>query len=708
MTHVRDHYETYYADKLWNTLPAVYRASDSDEFDVKGPLREMVDRIGVQAAVLRRSIDRLWDDQSIETCDDWLIPYIGALVATNLVSNLDARAQRLDVAKTIYYRQRKGTLGLLEQLAFDVTGWNARTVEFFRRLARTRHGLDPALGQSLTPGDDVATLQRAEGLVGRLTGTAIGGTANLRNTYGASKVGSAFDEYFHTADFRFGRGVVGWYNVPRLGVFLWRLKSYGVPPTSPVPVADCPGWFTFDPTGRDIPLFAAARETGQYGATWISPREEQLPGAISQTLLDANTDAASDAVAVRLYPTSLAVWPTPVPPSDDYALTAHEVTIRPERGRFQAGESPPRGSPPTGVWSTYHYGFSSEIGAGPYDRRLVRPDPSPADAPIVLRGGGDALSHSGAVPAAGSLTLADSLTYGGATTVSVAADASLTVLAGAEQRPLIRLETPWIITGEAGSVLVLDGLFVSGGDVVLRGRFASVSITCCTLDPGTVADATNPSPPSPFARSADGRALEPTHLRIEAAVDRLNISYCIVGPVQTGQGGTVQALCIDNSILQALPASDPVLGLKDGDVSLTRCTVLGPVVVHRLSVSESILREVATVADTQHGCVRFTAWAKGSTLPQKYESVLMQPGAPLFTSTRFGDPGFAQLLASVDRQIAPDATLATQNTISAGAQDGSEMGAFARERTPQKTRGLLLKFQEYMPAGLIPVVIDVT
>jgi hypothetical protein len=66
-----DHYESYYADKLWGLLPAVYRAEDTDAFDQNGPLRELVNRIGAQAAILRRSIDRMWEDQSIETCDDW-------------------------------------------------------------------------------------------------------------------------------------------------------------------------------------------------------------------------------------------------------------------------------------------------------------------------------------------------------------------------------------------------------------------------------------------------------------------------------------------------------------------------------------------------------------------------------------------------------------------------------------------------------------
>src|SRR6266702_309290 len=106
----------------------------------------MINRIAIHIAVIRRSIDRMWDFQSIETCDDWLIPYIGDLVATNLVACMDARGQRLDVAKTIYYRRRKGTVGLLEELASDVAGRDARVVEFFRKLGRTRHNFDPPIG----------------------------------------------------------------------------------------------------------------------------------------------------------------------------------------------------------------------------------------------------------------------------------------------------------------------------------------------------------------------------------------------------------------------------------------------------------------------------------------------------------------------------------------------------------------------------------
>src|SRR5262245_42847694 len=187
MTNDQDHYEAYYAEKLWSLLPAIYRALDTDQFNANGPLRELVDRIGAQAAILRRSIDRMWEDQSIETCDDWIIPYIADLLATRLVASLDARGQRLDVAKTIYYRRRKGTVALLEELAADITGWEARAVEFFRRMGRTRHGLDPEIGLPAATDDATGNrrLQLAEGLIGAWTQTGIGGWADLRSDYGA-------------------------------------------------------------------------------------------------------------------------------------------------------------------------------------------------------------------------------------------------------------------------------------------------------------------------------------------------------------------------------------------------------------------------------------------------------------------------------------------------------------------------------------------
>ena len=245
------------------------------------------------------------------------------------------------------------------------------------------------------------------------------------------------------------------------------------------------------------------------------------------------------------------------------------------------------------------------------------------------------------------------------------------------------------------------------------GSFDSVTLNCCTFDPGTDAAAGEPaSPPGMFALSADRRALRPTRLWIEATITSLQATRCILGALRTRANGVVQTLTLSETIVQALADEDggTALDFADGVANLSRCTIIGPARLHRADVSESILRDIALVDDTQHGCVRFSAWANGSVLPRKYESVRIPAGAALFTSTDFGQPGFAQLLARVDATILPDPlpSGAPAPTISAGAADGSEMGAFAREKAPAKLRGLLMKFREYMPAGLAPVPIAVT
>ncbi|MFB3132598.1 MAG: hypothetical protein ACE10K_08780, partial [Rhodothermales bacterium] len=140
-----DGFEQYFAEKLWEMIPGIYRHEDglADNPDV---LRALVEILAGQAAIVRRSHDRLWDDQFIELCDDWAVPYLADLVGTRLVSVLNTRGRRVDVAKTIYYRRRKGTLRVLEELISDITGWDGTVVENFRRLGRTRHGLDPQPG----------------------------------------------------------------------------------------------------------------------------------------------------------------------------------------------------------------------------------------------------------------------------------------------------------------------------------------------------------------------------------------------------------------------------------------------------------------------------------------------------------------------------------------------------------------------------------
>src|SRR3712207_666007 len=126
------------AERLYGLLPAVYRIRDAERGE---PLRALLSVIAGQVAVIEEDLEQLYDDQFIETCSEWAVPYIGDLVG---VSGLFARddspwSNRAQVANALRYRRRKGTATVLEQLARDVTNWPARAVEFFELLSTTQY-----------------------------------------------------------------------------------------------------------------------------------------------------------------------------------------------------------------------------------------------------------------------------------------------------------------------------------------------------------------------------------------------------------------------------------------------------------------------------------------------------------------------------------------------------------------------------------------
>jgi hypothetical protein len=722
-----DRYDAWYAESLWALLPAVYRSEDTPTFGDSGPLRELVERIGAQMAIVRRSIDRIYEDQSIESCADWVIPYIGQLVAARLIPGLDARAQRLQVAKAIYYRRRAGTLPILEEAAHDVSGWETRIVEFFRRLSRTQHLLDPP----------VATPPRR---------TPPGGWADLRNVYAVSRVQTAFDESSYTADLRRPGQTTGWQNIPHLGVFVWRLHSFPESGsdaqtllTTPVAaLPPCTSYFTFDPTGRDVPLFATvSRDDASYGAQWVSPEEWQLPAPIDTPLLQRNLSElyAHATEAGTLEPASLGVFDG----STANLISRGDLQIVPERGRFhfRAGVAVP-----ASVRVLHHYGSAARIGAGAYDRRLTAfaPAPAPGPAKDVIGGGGTLATALSALPATVTLTIGDSLTYDAVKNVSVD---HVTLGTANGKRSLVRLPagSEWQFSGNAnssggGATLHLEGIFVSGADVVLAGDFLEVTITCSTFDPGSAAP--DPSSGAAFQTAIDGRPLSPSRLFIDGKIKTLRVQASILGPIRTRGTGEVELLEIDGSVVQMIPTLRPTpipkrmalppdggttnrrlpppgppvlpdgaIALATGEVRISRSTILGPAQVHRIDVSESILQGAIDVDDTQHGCVRFSAWTSGSVLPRKYASVEIGRASPLFTAIDFGQPGYVQLRRDADLGIAAGA-VGPRATIREGAENGSEMGACYPEMNAIRERSLLLKLQELMPLGLVPVVVPVT
>ncbi|PRQ03167.1 hypothetical protein [Enhygromyxa salina] len=269
----QDGFDEYYTEKLWNWIPGLYHEQDANT-PTPGTLREIVESMGAQSADLRRSLDRIWENFFVELADDDALEALGEIVATRMVHALNRRARRVDVARTIYYRRRKGTPRVLESLITDITGWAGAHLETRRRLGRTYHLLEP--------GPDTAR--------GMFTRTPRGGWADLRSPRIPALGWSAFEELNHTPDFRRYLGKSGRVGIPRVNVHLYRARAFKVTYPTVVQIGDTPtpeleAWqYALDPSGRAVALFQPAdRPTAD---SWTRMREWQMPKAIDRRLLD--------------------------------------------------------------------------------------------------------------------------------------------------------------------------------------------------------------------------------------------------------------------------------------------------------------------------------------------------------------------------------------------------------------------------------------
>jgi len=288
-----DGYVRYFTEKLWSWIPETYRTADMDP-PASGTLRALIETLAFEAAHQRRSIDRLWEDTLIDYADDWAVPYIGALLGTRMLSPLNPRGRRVDVANTVAYRRRGGTPWVIEQLVHDITGRHGALVEGYRRMARALHGYDVVTdcpAPALTAQGDIFATKRA-------------GTANLRSARAGERVDGAFDSYFHMADLRKNPprahgGSRGLYGLQKLNLHIYRLKPYRLLDTSLYRLNH--NQYTLDPSGRDVALFAEGkrpfaetdiRDDGSV-VGWTPPQEWQMPAPIACRLLNQAAFAPS-------------------------------------------------------------------------------------------------------------------------------------------------------------------------------------------------------------------------------------------------------------------------------------------------------------------------------------------------------------------------------------------------------------------------------
>ncbi len=684
----KDNFETYFAEKLWEMIPTVYRHEDgliAQEVSGKqamvsgfpnGPLRELIELLAGQAAILRRSHDRLWDDQFIEFCCDWAVPYIGDLLGTRMVSALDTRGCRTDVAKTIYYRRRKGTLRILEELISDITDWEGTVVENFRRLGRTRHGLDP----------------HPEKFMGRISSTPPGGTANLRNLNMKYLRQTAFDEYHYTTDMRRHKGKKGRYSITKLAFHIYRLKAYRIEKATPLKLED--GTYSFDPSGREIPLFKPRNrsqdrvipfDNDQNGIEnwekWRLAKEWELPGEIRCRLLDDIIDKNLLPVSLLIKVTDEVVEPVAGDIKNiDKIPDGKGLLIDPGKGRFAFKDNRKKSES-----VSYHYGFSGNIGAGTYDRRKWIEEcgsciPFKETDPHVIKEGGELVTNY--LNPTDILEIRDSSTY---SPINNFTDIENLIIRSANrQRPYLKINTSLVLgtAGKKNATLNLNGLWIgSKADnfecLVLQGDYEKVVISHLTLDPGN-------------SESDEGKKHPYIKLVIKGYVENLVIKDSITGPIETQGNGQIDELTIIDSIIQA---RDQAIKMQGGNVELKAVTVFGKVDVHRLFATDTIITGKVSVTDIQDGCFRFSAAPIASQLPKPYENYEIELGQRIFASERFGDPEYARLCESAPVELI------------SGAENHLEMGAFNKLRNSVKLASLKAKVDEYMPFGLIPIYI---
>ena len=216
-----------------------------------------------------------------------------------------------------------------------------------------------------------------------------GRTVDLRNGETLDRINGPFDELAHTVDVRRidSHRTPGRYNIPDVGLFVWRLRAYSVTETTAYRVEQAGRHcFTFSVLGNDTPLFtnpdpepsidhlagetnvpapirrlafqdplrpgkgqAVPASTRYYGeGRSLSIRAEGWPNATSPQPIPAD----------KIVPADLTGWRYRVPPG--------LVAVDPVLGRIMF----PTRRPPSDVEVTYHYGFSADIGGGEYDRPI--------------------------------------------------------------------------------------------------------------------------------------------------------------------------------------------------------------------------------------------------------------------------------------------------------------------------------------------------
>ena len=684
----------------------------------RGPLGSLLAVIAEQLLVMGENLEQLYDDQFIETCAPWVIPYIGDLIGyAPLRGEVPAvSSPRAEVGHTISFRRRKGTAAMLEQLARDVTGWGACVVEFFQRVGDTQY-MNHIRPQAL-------------------------GYADLRDWEKLIYVGHAFDQLLHTVDVRRIATGRGRYNIPNIGVFLWRLYPYSLTNSPAVADSGHPWRFWMSPLGNDTPLFTSplTEDSVTHLATPLD-----VPNPIPLRVMDAHlADYYTQSVSLAIDGAVIPLLDTNGDPqirvcnlADDSRTwnmqpADESYVIDPTRGRLVV---PSGVAQPSQVHVTFHYGFSAPMGGGEYARAatfigqtgqptaLVKQNPAAGDPPSFPTITAALASLTGA----GIVEIRDNERYTEAPQVTVAASQQIEIRAADGFRPTLLLSGVMSVTGGADSVCALNGLLVSAAANVdwtnapaqvqiprtnadgSANQLSELQLTHCTFVPGWTLD----------ENSDPGEAGMPTLIADAVIGLKVIANSCISGPLYIDPE---VALTASDSIVDATASDEVAYAATDGEspggtLMLTAVTVIGKINANIMQlVSNSVLVGELAANDTwsvavraerrQQGCVRFTYLPTDSRVPSRFECQPPLPGetpaavcsaasagmpvavGPRFATLSYGRPAYCQMQPT------------TSDAIRRGADDEGEMGAFHGLYQPQRETNLTTRLAEYLRVGL--------
>lgn len=763
---------------LYERLPEIYRIRDLEQ-SPPGQLQAYLNVLNDVLRAMRDNVEQLYHDQFIETCDEWVIPYLADLLGTSHLSG-DPWTLRADVARTVFHRRRKGTLGAIESLTYSLTGWAAQASELRERLVWTQH-----LNHQRPDAGGKPPLSFMQSL----SEAVRGGTVNLRDPASLSLLNGPYDPFAHVVDVKPPRMGLSGLNLPNLGIFLWRLEDYTVPVSqpvfrviedlTPVPAGQAAFSVRFDlhPMGEPMVLF----NTHRFHADDDPPNLSHLdavPGPMPPARLTQDTPAGRPEHYIRVSPYITA--PPPAPGADAVGLTLHipqapftlttwrlrganlcawEAGLHPPLREYEIVIDPGRGRIVFGVADEINeaeplrdellvsatYGFSGPSGAHPISRPAapatwLEQTPTVAQvnyhsSPTGLRDALANLANSGPPLI---VEIDDSMTHDLdlATVVGIGSEGGQSVLrlgrslwirARSGQRPVIRLARPLAFRPEAVGTdledtltVKLEGLYLTRGSgfgatdaLISRAALHQLILDGCTLDPGgfIALDGTPSGTRQPMRYAMDvTNDYGFTNPAEETDFDQtpeLIISRSICGPLAIDSDYllrlTDSIVDAGSGVETATPAyavhaatGDPAT-LWGPELTVNGLTCFGRMRVESATGQGGIWTQRLEAHDNQKGCLKFCYFSgDNDRLPPHHACVFGHAARLVFVSEYFGEPGYAQLRLSSDPRILEN------------GPGYDQMGAFGYLLNTHKWKNIHIRYREFMPVGIRPVLIPMT